>query len=76
MKRPKRWSASPVSLVAAPYREEGGEAGGAVGVIGPTRMDLPVRRAAGGRDRQRDERRDRSASRSQAPIQRRMTARE
>ena len=31
----------PVSLVAAPYREEGGEAGGAVGVIGPTRMDYP-----------------------------------
>ena len=31
----------PVSLVAAPYREEGGEASGAVGVIGPTRMDYP-----------------------------------
>lgn len=31
----------PVSLVAAPYREEGGEPGGAVGVIGPTRMDYP-----------------------------------
>ena len=31
----------PVSLVAAPYHEEGGEAGGAVGVIGPTRMDYP-----------------------------------
>jgi transcriptional regulator of heat shock response len=32
----------PVSLVAAPYREEGGEPGGAVGVIGPTRMDYPL----------------------------------
>lgn len=31
----------PVSLVAAPYREEGGEPGGAVGVIGPVRMDYP-----------------------------------
>jgi heat-inducible transcriptional repressor len=31
----------PVSLVAAPYREQGGEPGGAVGVIGPTRMDYP-----------------------------------
>ena len=31
----------PVSLVAAPYQEEGGEPGGAVGVIGPTRMDYP-----------------------------------
>jgi heat-inducible transcriptional repressor len=31
----------PVSLVAAPYSEEGGQAGGAVGVIGPTRMDYP-----------------------------------
>jgi len=31
----------PVSLVAAPYREEGGEPGGAVGIIGPTRMDYP-----------------------------------
>ena len=31
-------SEAPVSLVAAPYRE-GGRPGGAVGVIGPTRMD-------------------------------------
>lgn len=31
----------PVSLVAAPYSEEGGAASGAVGVIGPTRMDYP-----------------------------------
>ena len=31
----------PVSLVAARYREESGEPGGAVGVIGPTRMDYP-----------------------------------
>jgi len=31
----------PVSLVAAPYSEEDGEASGAVGVIGPTRMDYP-----------------------------------
>ena len=31
----------PVSLVAAPYSEEGGEASGAVGIIGPTRMDYP-----------------------------------
>jgi heat-inducible transcriptional repressor len=32
----------PVSLVAAPYHEHGGEPGGAVGVIGPLRMDYPV----------------------------------
>ncbi|MEO6601081.1 MAG: heat-inducible transcriptional repressor HrcA [Polyangiaceae bacterium] len=31
----------PVSLVAAPYSEEDGETSGAVGVIGPTRMDYP-----------------------------------
>ena len=31
----------PVSLVAARYQERG-EPGGAVGVIGPTRMDYPV----------------------------------
>jgi heat-inducible transcriptional repressor len=31
----------PVSLVAARYHEERGEPGGAVGVIGPTRMDYP-----------------------------------
>ena len=31
----------PVSLVAAPYSEEDGEASGALGVIGPTRMDYP-----------------------------------
>jgi heat-inducible transcriptional repressor len=31
----------PVSLVAAPYSEEDGGASGAVGVIGPTRMDYP-----------------------------------
>ena len=31
----------PVSLVAAPYSEEDGGATGAVGVIGPTRMDYP-----------------------------------
>lgn len=30
----------PVSLVAAPY-QEGGRPGGAVGVLGPTRMDYP-----------------------------------
>ncbi len=29
----------PVSVVAAPYREEDGERGGALGIIGPTRMD-------------------------------------
>lgn len=32
----------PISLVAAPYRTQTGEAGGAVGVIGPTRMDYSV----------------------------------
>lgn len=32
---------APVSLVAARY-QEGGEPGGAVGVIGPTRMDYPL----------------------------------
>ncbi len=31
----------PVSLVAAPYSEEDGGASGALGVIGPTRMDYP-----------------------------------
>jgi heat-inducible transcriptional repressor len=31
----------PVSLVAARYNEEDGEPGGALGVIGPTRMDYP-----------------------------------
>ncbi len=30
----------PVSVVAAPFREDG-RAGGAVGVLGPTRMDYP-----------------------------------
>jgi heat-inducible transcriptional repressor len=32
----------PVSLVAAPYRDEQGNPGGAVGVLGPTRMDYPT----------------------------------
>jgi len=31
----------PMSVVAAPYEEEG-KLGGAVGIIGPTRMDYPV----------------------------------
>ncbi|MDX2052916.1 MAG: heat-inducible transcriptional repressor HrcA [Polyangiaceae bacterium] len=31
----------PVSLVAAPYLAQGGHPGGAVGVLGPTRMDYP-----------------------------------
>jgi heat-inducible transcriptional repressor len=31
----------PVSVVATRYREEDGVPGGAVGVIGPTRMDYP-----------------------------------
>lgn len=31
----------PVSLVAAGYRDEDGEPGGAVGIIGPQRMDYP-----------------------------------
>ena len=31
-----------MSLVAAPYRSQSGEPGGAVGVIGPTRMDYSV----------------------------------
>ena len=31
----------PVSLVAARYHEEDGEPAGALGVIGPTRMDYP-----------------------------------
>jgi len=31
----------PVSLVAARYKDEEGEPGGAVGIIGPTRMDYP-----------------------------------
>lgn len=33
---------SPLSLVAAPYQNQTGEPGGAVGVIGPTRMDYSV----------------------------------
>ncbi len=33
---------SPMSLVAAPYRNQSGEPGGAVGVIGPTRIDYSV----------------------------------
>lgn len=32
----------PVSVVAAPYHDEEGGLGGAVGIIGPTRMDYPV----------------------------------
>jgi heat-inducible transcriptional repressor len=32
----------PISLVAAPYQDEHGKPGGAVGVIGPTRMDYPT----------------------------------
>lgn len=32
----------PVSVVAAPYREDGGRPGGAIGVIGPARMDYPA----------------------------------
>ena len=32
---------SPVSLVAAPYRDSQGVPSGAVGIIGPTRMDYP-----------------------------------
>jgi heat-inducible transcriptional repressor len=31
----------PVSVVAAPYHEEDGQPGGALGIIGPTRMDYP-----------------------------------
>lgn len=31
----------PVSVVAAAYQQEGGQPGGALGVIGPTRMDYP-----------------------------------
>lgn len=31
----------PVSVVAAPFREDDGESAGALGVIGPTRMDFP-----------------------------------
>jgi heat-inducible transcriptional repressor len=31
----------PVSVVAAAYREQDGNPGGAVGIIGPTRMDYP-----------------------------------
>jgi len=31
----------PVSVVAAPYQGEDGQPGGAVGIIGPTRMDYP-----------------------------------
>ena len=33
---------APMSLVAAPYRGQNGEPGGAIGVIGPTRMDYSV----------------------------------
>jgi heat-inducible transcriptional repressor len=32
----------PVSVVAASYRDEEGRPGGAVGIIGPTRMDYPM----------------------------------
>jgi heat-inducible transcriptional repressor len=32
----------PVSVVAAPYHEEDGTPAGALGIIGPTRMDYPV----------------------------------
>jgi heat-inducible transcriptional repressor len=32
----------PMSVVAAPYHDEAGRPGGAVGIIGPTRMDYPV----------------------------------
>lgn len=32
----------PMSVVAAPYHEEDGSPAGAVGIIGPTRMDYPV----------------------------------
>jgi len=35
-------SDAPMSLVAAPYRNQSGEPGGAVGVIGPTRMDYSM----------------------------------
>ncbi len=35
-------SEAPMSLVAAPYRSQNGEPGGAVGVIGPTRMDYSM----------------------------------
>jgi len=31
----------PVSVVAAPFREDDGESAGALGIIGPTRMDFP-----------------------------------
>ncbi len=31
----------PVSVVTAPFREEDGERAGALGIIGPTRMDFP-----------------------------------
>ncbi|HEY5958738.1 MAG TPA: hypothetical protein VIV60_19390, partial [Polyangiaceae bacterium] len=30
------------SLIAAPFRTHGGETAGAVGVLGPARMDYPV----------------------------------
>ena len=33
---------APMSLVAAPYRSQDGEPGGAVGVLGPARMDYSV----------------------------------
>jgi heat-inducible transcriptional repressor len=32
----------PVSVIAAPYSGEDGQPGGAVGIIGPTRMDYPT----------------------------------
>jgi heat-inducible transcriptional repressor len=32
---------APVSVVAAPFREDDGESAGALGIIGPTRMDFP-----------------------------------
>jgi heat-inducible transcriptional repressor len=32
----------PVSVVAAPYHAEDGRPGGAIGILGPTRMDYPV----------------------------------
>lgn len=31
----------PVSVVAAPFRDDDGESAGALGIIGPTRMDFP-----------------------------------
>jgi heat-inducible transcriptional repressor len=32
---------APVSVVAAPFRDDDGESAGALGIIGPTRMDFP-----------------------------------